>query len=170
MLAVSKDLLSAQVLLLLSPETLGLFLLLFCHLCFSHLHRSFVHNGRFLALVHALEVIGLNSVSSERRSFSGGVFSHKVMVLCVLDISGCLQLLVVALGDVSITLLLCKLHVGVLDRLLHGSALGSMFFLSLSQQNVEVLSLIVMSFIKELLLLFEEFPLTDLLVDPVFLL
>ena len=114
-LAISKDLLPAHVLLLLGPHTLSILLLLLGHLCLSHLHLTLVHDGSFLTFVHALEVVRLDSVGGEHRCLSCRVLSHEIMVVSVVHIGGGLQLLVVALGKVSIALLLCELHVSILD-------------------------------------------------------
>ena len=62
MLAIGKDLLTAQVLLLLSPHTLGILLLLLSHLCLSHLHLTLVHHGSLLLGVEALEMVWLDAM------------------------------------------------------------------------------------------------------------
>ena len=61
-LAVSKDLLAAQVLLLLSEQTFGICLLFTHHLGLTHLHLALIHNSLLLLGVHALEVVGLNTM------------------------------------------------------------------------------------------------------------
>ena len=61
-LAIGKDLLTTKVLLLLGPHTLGIFLILFSHLCLSHLHVTLVHHGSRLLGVEALEMVWLDAM------------------------------------------------------------------------------------------------------------
>ena len=61
-LAVGEDLLAAQVLLLLSEQTFGISLLFTRHLGFTHLHLALIHNSLLLLGVHALEVVGLDTM------------------------------------------------------------------------------------------------------------
>ena len=61
-LAVSKDLLAAQVLLLLSEQTFGISLLFTRHLSLTHLHLALIHNSSLLLSVHSLEVVRLNTM------------------------------------------------------------------------------------------------------------
>ena len=61
-LAVGEDLLAAQVLLLLSEQTFGISLLFTRHLGLTHLHLTLIHNSLLLLGVHALEVVGLDTM------------------------------------------------------------------------------------------------------------
>ena len=61
-LAIGEDLLAAQVLLLLSEQTFGICLLFTRHLGFTHLHLALIHNSLLLLSVHALEVVGLDTM------------------------------------------------------------------------------------------------------------
>ena len=61
-LAIGEDLLTAQVLLLLGPQAISILLMFAGHLSFTHLHLAFIHNSRHLLLVHAFEVVGLNTM------------------------------------------------------------------------------------------------------------
>ena len=87
MLAVSEDLLSTKVLLLESPKSLSLLLLLLCHLCLAHLHLSFEHDLVLLLGSEALEGVWLDAVRSEHRPLSCRVLSHEVVRVRVIDIS-----------------------------------------------------------------------------------
>lgn len=64
-LAVGEDLLSAQVLLLLSPKPLRFLLLLFRHFSLAHLHLTLVHDLASLLCVETLEMVRLHSVRSQ---------------------------------------------------------------------------------------------------------
>ena len=61
-LAICEDLLAAQVLLLLSEQTVGICLLFTHHLGLTQLHLALIHNSLLLLSVHALEVVGLNTM------------------------------------------------------------------------------------------------------------
>ena len=61
-LAVGEDLLAAQVLLLLGPQAISFCLMFACHLSLTHLHLALIHNSRNLLLVHALEVVRLDTM------------------------------------------------------------------------------------------------------------
>ena len=61
-LAIGEDLLAAQVLLLLSEQTFSISLLFTHHLGLTHLHLTLIHNSLLLLGVHALEVVGLDTV------------------------------------------------------------------------------------------------------------
>lgn len=61
-LAICQHLLSAEMFLLHGPHALLIRLLLLQNLRLAHLHFSLVHNRRFLLLVHAFEVIGLDTM------------------------------------------------------------------------------------------------------------
>ena len=65
MLAIGQDLLSTKVLLLESPQSLSLLLLLLCHLCLAHLHLSFEHDLVLLLGSEAFEGVWLDTVSGE---------------------------------------------------------------------------------------------------------
>ena len=170
MLAVSKDLLSAKVLLLHGPLALLILLLLFHHVSLSQLHVPLIHHLVGLLSIEALKVVWDDTVSGEHALSGGWVLSHEVVVVGEVDISGSLQLLVVALCVVSVALLLGKLHVGILDRLLHSDALGGVLVLCILEHVVEVLGLGVVGSLSEFGLILEHLFLTDLLVDPVLLL
>lgn len=60
--SIVEDLLSADVLLLESPQFFLLFGVRFFHVLLFDLASSFVQNCALLLLVQALEVVGLNSV------------------------------------------------------------------------------------------------------------
>ena len=61
-LTISKDLLAAQVLLLLSKQAFGICLLFTRHLGLTHLHLALIHNSLLLLSVHALEMVGLDAM------------------------------------------------------------------------------------------------------------
>ena len=61
-LTISEDLLAAQVLLLLSKQAFGICLMFTRHLSLTHLHLTLIHNSLLLLGVHALEVVGLDTV------------------------------------------------------------------------------------------------------------
>ena len=64
MLAIGKDLLAAQVLLLLGPEAVGVLLVLAGHLGLADLHVALVHDVGRLLCIKALEVVRLDAVRS----------------------------------------------------------------------------------------------------------
>ena len=121
-------------------------------------------------LAFTLEVVGLDAVGGEHRLLRGGVLSHEVMVVSMINISSSLELLVCALRNITIPLLLRELHVSVLNRLLHVNAMLRVLVLRVSQELVEVQLLLVVHVLRESRLLRKELSLSDLLVDPVLLL
>lgn len=169
-LAVSKNLLAAEVLLLHGPEALLFFLCFLCHVCLFQLQVALEHHGVLLLLVESLEVVRFDTVRSEHGLFSLGILGHEIVVVGVVNISAGLQLLVVAGSNVSVSLLLRHLGVRIFGCHLHGQTLISVHLLSLLKQVVEVLGLVVVGIIGEFLLLFVEVSLANLLIDPVALL
>lgn len=170
MLAIGKDLLAAKVLLLLGPETVSILFVLLGHGSLADLHVALVHNGRCLLSIEALEVVWLDTVRCQHGLLSGRVFSHKVVLISVVNISASLQLFIGTLGGVSVTLLFRELCVGVLNRFLHGNTLSSVLVLRLFKQSIEVNSLLIVSLLCESLLILEGLTLSDLLINPIFLL
>ena len=168
--AVSEHLLAAEVLLLHGPHALLIEELLLGHLGLTHLHLALVHDVSLLLGIHTLEVVGLDAVGGEHRLLRGGVLSHEVMVVSMINISSSLELLVCALRNITIPLLLRELHVSVLNRLLHVNAMLRVLVLRVSQELVEVQLLLVVHVLRESRLLRKELSLSDLLVDPVLLL
>ena len=169
-LAVGKNLLSAQVLLLLSPESLCVLLILLRHFSLTHLLWTLVHDCPRLLRVESLEVIGLDTVRSQHWLLSLWVLSHKVVIIGVINIGARLELLVSSLGIVLVALLFGHLGVGILHGLLHGGTCGWMLVLRLVKQVVEVQSLLIVCVLIESLLVRIELTLADLLVNPVLLL
>ncbi len=169
-LAVGKNLLPAQVLLLHGPLALFLLLHLLLHFCLSQLQASLVHDLSLFLSIESFEVVGSDTVLREHALFAGRVLNHEVVVRSACHIGLSLELLVCALSVISVTLLLCELEVGILDGLLHGDALGSMVLLGGLEHLGEMLLLVVVDGVSELLLLLEHLPLSDLLVNPVLLL
>ena len=170
MLTIGKDLLAAQVLLLLGPETVSVLFVLLGHGGLADLHVALVHNGRCLLGIEALEVVWLDTVRCQHGLLSGRVLSHEVVLICILNIGASLQQFIGALGSVSVTLLFRELCVGVLNRFLHGDALSRVLVLLLLKQSIEVQSLLIVSLLCESLLLLEGLTLSDLLINPIFLL
>ena len=154
-LAVSKNLLAAEVLLLHGPEALLFLLRSLRHFCLFQLQVALEHNRVFLLLVESLEVVRFDTVRSKHGLFSLRVLSHEVVVIGVLDVSAGLKFLVVAGSQVSVSLLLRHLRICVLYRNLHRQALFSVRLLRLFKQVVEGLSLHVVCSFSEFLLLFE---------------
>ena len=64
-LTVSKHLLSTKMLLLLSPHSFSVLLLLLGHLGLTELHAALVHHSTLLLIVEALEVVRLDTVGSK---------------------------------------------------------------------------------------------------------
>ena len=62
MLAVGKDLLTAQMLLLLGPHALSILLILTRHLSLANLHITLIHDVSRLLSIEALEVVRLDAV------------------------------------------------------------------------------------------------------------
>ena len=75
-----------------------------------------------------------------------------------------------SLSCLSIFLLLSELAVGISVSFLHSSALSSMRLLSTFKQLVKMKSLLLMRILIKLLLLLVQLFLSNLLVNPVFLL
>ena len=63
--AISQNLLATKVLLLHCPEALFVKELLLSHLGLTHLHLTLVHNVSLLLGVHALEMVGLDTMRSQ---------------------------------------------------------------------------------------------------------
>ena len=118
-LAVSKDLLSSEVLLLHGPESLLLLLCLSEHLGFLDLESSLVHHSSSLLGAESLEVVWLDSVWSEHRLLSLWVLSHEIVGQSKVLLVVALELSICVLSSLSVLLLLCKLAVGVSSCLLH---------------------------------------------------
>ena len=158
------------MLLLHGPHTLFIKELFLLHFCLAHLHLTLVHNFSRLLGIHALEVVGLDAMGSQHGLLSSGVLGHEVVGVGVVDVSLSLKLLVCALSKITVPLLLRHLHVGIFDRLFHVDAVLCVLVLCTSQELMEVELLVIVDLLRESLLLLEEFPLSNLLVNPVFLL
>ena len=169
-LTISQNLLSAKMLLLESPHALLILLLLASHFSLFDLHLALIHNLLALVSVHSLKVVRLDAMRCQHRLLRCGVLSHEIVVVSVVHIRGCLQLLILGLSSISVALLLCELHVSILDRLLHINSMLSVLVLCIGQQLMEVKLLFIMDILSVLSLLLIELLLSDLLLDPVLLL
>ena len=132
-LTIGKDLLTAQVLLLLGPHTISILLILFSHLSLPHLHTTLVHHGSCLLGVETLEMVRLDAMWRQHRLLCCRVLCHEVVSIGRVHICGCLKLLVGTLSSVSVSLLFSCLGVGILDSFFHGRASGLVLVLRLFQ-------------------------------------
>ena len=170
MLTIGEDLLAAQVLLLLCPESVGVLFVLAGHLSLANLHVALVHHVSRLLSIEALEVVWFHAMWCQHGLLGRWVFSHEVVSICIVNICRRLKLFIGTLGSISVALFLGQLCVGIFHRFLHGDTLSSMFILCLLKQSIEVDSLVIVSLLRESLLLLEGLTLSDLLINPVFLL
>jgi len=115
-------------------------------------------------------VVRLHAVGRKHRLLSSRVFSHKVVGRCERHFLCRVVLQILRLPQVAVALLLSELSVGVLGRLKHGLALGSVVLLSALQDVVVVVGQMVGGQARLLGVLFVKFLLPDLLFNPVFLL
>ena len=104
-LPVGQHLLSPQVLLLESPESLGFLVIFVCNFLFLNLLVSLVQNFSLLLCVEALEVVWLHSMVSEHRLLSLGVLSHEVMVQGVVHFLGFSLVVILLLFVFTVSLL-----------------------------------------------------------------
>ena len=74
------------MLLLHGPKTFFLLTLLLKKTLFNQLLVALVHNGGLLFGIEALEMVGLHSVWREYGLFSGGVLSHEIMCVSVVEL------------------------------------------------------------------------------------
>ena len=107
MLAIGKDLLAAQVLLLLSPEAVGILLVLAGHLGLTDLHVALVHDIGRLLCIKALEVVRLDAMRGQHGLLSCRVFGHEVVSISIVNISASLKLFIGTLGGISVALFFC---------------------------------------------------------------
>lgn len=166
-LHVGNHLKSAIVFSLLCPKTFFSLSHFSFHFSFLHLARSFVHNAIDLVLSQTLEVVRLKSVVSQHALCRIKLLSHKIMCVRVILLVLAPPGKVLFLLRFPISLLLCKLKVGILRAITHKLALILMSLLCLFQLIIEVNRLLMDHCLTELLLLFNQLLLANLLLGPV---
>lgn len=169
-LTVSKQLLSAQVFLLKSPHFILLLLARREHLVVVALEGTLVHDSAHLVRCKSLKVVWLDAVGGEHALLSAGVFSHEIVVKREILLECSVSLFLKVFVLITVTLFLSHLSVVIDSRRLHSPALCIVVVLSLPQHLRQMCSLFLLLIQFELLLLFVEFLLAALLVNPVGLL
>ena len=169
-LTIGEDLLSPEMLLLHCPESFLLLLCLFKHLSFFDLKGSLVHYISSLLGTESLEVVWLYSVRCKHRLLSLWILGHKIVCQSKVLLMVALELSICVICCLSILLLLCKLAVCICSSFLHCSQCISFVFLCFLEQFVKMKGLGFMLVMIELCLILVQFFLSNLLLNPVFLL
>jgi len=169
-LTVSKQLLAAHVFLLKGPKLVLLLLALLEHFVVVALKGTLVHDASHLTRGESLKVVWLNAVRGEHARLSAGVFGHEIVVEREVLLECSVSLFLKMFVRITVTLLLSHLPVVIDSRHLHSLALGIVVVLSLRQHFGEMCSLFLLLILFELLLIFVEFLLALLLINPVGLL
>jgi hypothetical protein len=158
------------VLLLESPECFLVLLTLLHQLLLGALLGTLVQDSLLLLSVESLEMVRLDSVSSEHGSFSCGVLSHEIMGSCEIDFIVAVSLEHPVFVGFLISLGLGHLLVLVSNCSDHGSAFGVVVVLSLTEEAGQVALLLVVHLVIESSLLSIKLLLSFLLGNPVGLL
>ena len=135
--SISKNLLSSNSLKLHGIRFILIFLLLIHLLFFSHLLLSFQVNLINLALIESFEVIWLHSVWGQHTGFSGLIFGHEVVIICLFNLFCFLSGPQLVLCSLSISFLLRHILINIIIVLLVSSSLLIMILLSVFQVLVE---------------------------------